>query len=195
MAEKGLLLLDVDGVLNPFAAKPTARPRGYRTYRYTTDRRFYSGPNARRHQGLRIWLHPAHGAQLRALAAEAGLALAWATTWLHDANTYVGPAIGLPPIPVVEFPEADLAPDESGWTSWTPTGGWKWPAVAAYAAGRPLAWLDDDHDLPGFANARAEFDRVRQGVPTFLCHVDPRKGLLPDHLRQVADWASTSLTP
>lgn len=195
MAEQGLLLLDVDGVLNPFAARPTARPRGYRTYRYTPDRRFYAGSNARRHQGLRIWLHPAHGAQLRTLAAEARLEMAWATTWLHDANRYVGPAIGLPPIPVIEFPLADLAPDESGWTSWTTTGGWKWPAVAAYAAGRPLAWLDDDHGLPDFARARADFDRARQGSPTFLCHVDPRKGLLPEHLRQVADWAAANLGP
>ena len=192
MAEQALLLLDVDGVLNPFAAKPTARPPGYRTYRYTADGGWYRGPSARRHAGLRIWLHPGHGPRLRELATAANLELAWVTTWLHDANRYVGPAIGLPglPLPVIEFPAADLAPLPSGWAAWTDTGGWKWPAVAAYAEGRPLAWLDDDFDLPGFPEARAEFARVRDGIPTFLCPVDPRRGLLPDHLSQIADWAA-----
>lgn len=114
MAEQALLLLDVDGVLNPFAVTPTARPLGYRTYRYTPDGRWYSGRNVRRHQGVRVWLHPAHGARLRELAAAAGLDLAWATTWLHDANRFIGPAIGLPELPVIEFPAADLARQESG---------------------------------------------------------------------------------
>lgn len=190
MAEPGLLLLDVDGVLNPYAAKPTARPLGYRTYRYTSDGQWFSGRNVRRHQGARVWLHPGHGARLRELAAKTGLELAWATTWLHDANAYVGPAIGLPEIPVIEFPPADLAPAPSGWSAWTDTGGWKWPAVAAYAGERPLAWLDDEHEASGYPAARAEFDRLRRGIPTFLCHVDPRRGLLPTHLRQVADWAA-----
>ncbi|HEY4019773.1 MAG TPA: HAD domain-containing protein [Pseudonocardiaceae bacterium] len=190
MAEQALLLLDVDGVLNPYAAKPTARPLGYRTYRHTPDGGWYSGSNVRRHRGLRIWLHPAHGARLRELAAKANLELAWATTWMHDANTYVGPAIGLRDLPVIEFPATDLAPVPPGWFRWTENGGWKWPAVAAYAAGRPLAWLDDEHDASGFPAARAEFDRNREGIPTLLCHVDPRKGLLPEHLHRVADWAA-----
>lgn len=190
MAEQGLLLLDVDGVLNPYAAKPTARPHGYRTYRYTADGRWFGGRNIRRHAGLRIWLHPGHGAQLRALAAEADLELVWATAWMHDANTYASPAVGLPDLPVIEFPAADLAPDPSGWSHWADTGNWKWSAVAAYAAGRPLAWLDDEHDSSGFPAARAEFDRVREGTPTLLCQVDPRRGLRPEDLRQVADWAA-----
>jgi hypothetical protein len=189
MAEQPLLLLDVDGVLNPNAAKPTARPLGYRTYRHTPEGGWHTGPNVRRHQGLRVWLHPGHGARLRELAAQANLELVWATMWRHDANTYVGPAIGLPEIPVIDFPPEDLAADPAGWSRWSESGGWKWPAVAAYAAGRPLAWLDDEHDTAGFPAARAEFDRARAGLPTLLCPVDPRKGLLPEHLRQVADWA------
>ena len=91
---------------------------------------------------------------------------------------------------MIEFPEADLAAGPSGWSAWTDTGGWKWPAVAAYAEGRPLAWLDDDFDTSGYPDARAEFDRVRDGLPTLLCHVDPRKGLLEQNLRDVANWAA-----
>jgi hypothetical protein len=194
MAEQALLLLDVDGVLNPYAAKPTARPLGYRTYRHASDGQFHGGKNVRRHQGARIWLHPGHGAHLRDLAAEANLELAWATAWMHDANRHISPSVGLPDLPVIEFPVTDLAPISPAWHRWTETGGWKWPAVAAYAAGRPLAWLDDEHDTSRFSAARAEFDRAREGLPTLLCHVDPRKGLLPEHLRRVADWAA-SLSP
>ena len=186
MAQQALLLIDVDGVLNPFAA----RRLSYRSYRYTPGGGWYRGRDPRGRDGLRVRLHSGHGARLLELASAANLELAWATTWQHDANRYVGPAIGLPDIPVVEFPTADLAPGPYGWASWTGTGGWKWPAVATYAAGRPLAWLDDDFATSGYPEARAEFDRLREGIPTLLCHVDPRKGLLADHLSQVADWAA-----
>jgi hypothetical protein len=186
MAQQALLLIDVDGVLNPFSA----RRLGYRSYRYTPDGGWYRNRDPRGRDGLRVRLHHGHGSRLQALADSANLELAWATTWQHDANRFVGPAIGLPDIAVIEFPEADLAPGPYGWSAWTDTGGWKWPAVAAYADGRPLAWLDDDFDTSGYPDARAEFDRVRESTPTLLCHVDPKKGLLEHNLRDVAGWAA-----
>ena len=184
MTTRGLLLLDVDGPLNPYTAKPHRRPDGNRTFRHTRRGGWHTGRDARRYAGLRVWLNPTHGAQLRALAEDTSLELVWATTWMHLANTLVAPAIGLPALPVIEFP--DFEP-EAGWRR---DGSWKWRAVASFADGRPLAWLDDEHG-GGFTEARAWFDRQRAGVPTSLCHVDPRRGLRPEHLEEVRDWAAT----
>jgi hypothetical protein len=88
---------------------------------------------------------------------------------MHEANTHVGPAIGLPELPVIEFSPDDL----------NRGGSWKWAAVAEYADGRPLAWLDDDHSSPLFRGGRETFDEARAGMPTLLCHVDPAHGLSP----------------
>lgn len=187
---RGLLLLDVDGPLNPYAAKGFARPSGYLTYRETPNGDWVSGRRVRRTKGYRVWLHPGHGALLRALADETGLELVWATAWEHSANRRVAPAIGLDDLPVIEFPAADVVRDSRGRLTWRTGGGWKWPAVCAYADGRPLAWLDDEHDQVDFAAARSTFHRDRLGCQTLLCHVDPRRGLGSDHLDQIRNWAA-----
>lgn len=165
-------MLDVDGPLNPNMARPTKRPPGYQTYRYVhrTDQ-LVGGPEARKTKGVRVWLNPAHGPQLLALAAETGLTMVWATTWEHQANRLVAPAIGLPRLPVILFNE--------------PMPNWKWDAVATYADGQPIAWFDDNHHKAG----RAEFEAHRAGLPTLLCHVDPTTGLLPTHFDQVREFA------
>ena len=182
---KGLLLLDVDGPLNPYRAR---RPAGYVTYRETPSGRWLRGGFPRR--GYRVRLHPGHGALLRSLADETGLELVWATAWEHAANDRVAPAIGLDPLPVIEFGDADAERDDRGRLFWRVGGGWKWPSVVAYAAGRPLAWLDDEHDGEEFARARAAFDRDRAGHPTLLCHVDPKDGLGAPHLDRIRNWAA-----
>jgi hypothetical protein len=46
-------------------------------------------------------LDPADGRRLLAL----GCQLAWATTWMADANDLVAPRLGLPDLPVVAFPD------------------------------------------------------------------------------------------
>ena len=187
---RGLLLLDVDGPLNPYAAKLFARPAGYVTYREAPGGEWLSGWDAKRRKGYRVWLHPGHGALLRSLAEETGLELAWATAWQHAANARVAPAIGLDPLPVIEFPAADAEVDAAGRLRWRQGGGWKWPAVNAFASGRPLAWLDDEHDGSEYAAARVAFDRDRAGSPTLLCHVDPRRGLRAGHLAEIRSWAA-----
>jgi hypothetical protein len=185
---RGLLLLDVDGPLNPYAAKATRRPAGYSTYRLTSRGRWLTGKEARRRKGMRVWLNPGHGSMLRELAEETGLMLAWATTWLQQANTYVAPVLALPDLPVVEFPESDLQPVAGG-HHWRRDGNWKWPGVATFADGRPLAWLDDEHDDPLYGGARQAFERERAGSPTLLVHVDPGTGLQPEHVDMVRAWA------
>ncbi|WP_156051330.1 hypothetical protein [Allokutzneria albata] len=131
---RGFLLLDVDGPLNPYAAKPSRRPDGYATFRLTDDGRWLRGREGRRRKGIRVWLNPGHGTALLRVAAEADLALVWATTWEDEANTRIGPEIGLPPLPVITFPDRDPV------TGWRRDGRWKWalgpPCACRGPAGR-----------------------------------------------------------
>ncbi|MFJ8254216.1 HAD domain-containing protein [Streptomyces sp. NPDC094466] len=112
-----LLLLDVDGVLNPFAA-PTCPP-GYREHGFFPD----DDPPVRLNDSHAHWL---------ALLADR-FDLAWATGWEDEANTYLSPFLGLPRLPVVRFPPVPFAPAE------------KVPPIAAFAGDRPTAWVDDAH--------------------------------------------------
>jgi hypothetical protein len=161
-----ILFLDVDGVLNPFAGKPERRPDGYETHRITPAG--WGAP-------LRVWLNPSHGPMLLDLAERAGIELVWATTWEHQANEQIGPRIGLPELPVVEFGSA------------LSSGAWKWAAVAEYADGRPLAWFDDDFQAQP---ARLGFDLARRNMPTRLCRIDPAVGLVQSDLDAVEKWAN-----
>lgn len=158
------MLLDVDGPLNPFAGSEDTRV-GFVEHRIRLSR-------WNKRKVLRLWLNPALGPALLGMADRTGAQLAWATTWGHRANTVIGPAIGLPVLRVVEV-------GDSG-------GGWKFPAVERFAAGRPLVWLDDDFDL--YPVERDAFLGRRVGVQTELWRVDPRVGLTIDDVAAVEAW-------
>jgi len=161
---KALILIDVDGPLNPYAAKPTQRPEGYETHRLAPK-----GWDPRK--PLRVWLNPSHGPLLLSLA-EAGAELVWCTTWEHDANTMIGPAIGLPELPVIEFGFNALQ--------------WKFNAVLTYARGRPLVWFDDD--FPRFPQERNWFVDRRIGINTWLYHINPAIGLKEHDVDTAYTW-------
>lgn len=169
-SDRPLLLLDVDGPLNPFMAKPTKRPDGFTTHRMRP-------PGWMQRGSLRVWLHPDHGRQLLEFAESAGLELVWATTWEDLANTMIGPRIGLPELPVIKC-------DSDGKY-------WKFEAVAAYAQWRPLAWLDDDFKLHPRARTWFEQQRRDSDMPTLLHQVDPRTGFTAADLDAVATWAAS----
>lgn len=187
---RGLLLIDVDGPLNPWDNKPCRRPDGYLSYRLGNDGGWYTGRDFRRHKGLWVWLNPGDGLRILDLAEDTKLAPVWATTWLHLANWFIGPAIGLPPLPVITFPETDLAPSPMA-PMWRHDGGWKWPGTATYAQDLPLAWWDDELHNPTYEAAKQQFLRDRGDTPTLLCHVDPSTGLRDHHYDQVRTWADT----
>lgn len=89
---KSLLLIDVDGPLNPWAASGrTNQKNGYTRYRI---------------DGYTVYLKRAHGQQLLALTDV--FDLVWCTTWEHQANIEIGPRIGLPELPVIEFPKSPV---------------------------------------------------------------------------------------
>jgi hypothetical protein len=109
-----LLLLDVDGVLNPFAA-PTCPP-GY------SEHDFFPGEEP-------VRLCPAHGLWLQELAIR--FRIVWATAWGDEANRLLAPLLQIPDLPVVVFPPVPFHPGD------------KLPAITRFSGGHPLAWIDD----------------------------------------------------
>jgi HAD domain in Swiss Army Knife RNA repair proteins len=109
-----LFLLDVDGVLNPFAAP--ACPDGY------SEHALFPGEDP-------VRLCAAHGVWLRELATR--FEIVWATAWGAEANRLLSPVLGLPSLPVIGFPPIPFHPGE------------KLPPIIRYAGNRPLAWIDD----------------------------------------------------
>jgi hypothetical protein len=112
-----LLLIDVDGVLNPLAVQPPGHvPPGFAAHDL---------------EGLRVLLAAQHGSWLSELAVD--FDLVWATSWEHDADRLIAERVGLPRgLPVITF---DSPPED--WTS-------KLPDVIRFVADRPVAWIDDD---------------------------------------------------
>ncbi|QYC38237.1 hypothetical protein Nocox_03035 [Nonomuraea coxensis DSM 45129] len=157
-----LLLLDVDGVLNPIG-----RPHpGYRRYRCVVEGETYV-----------VHLDPGHGRRLLDLAEGTGAELVWATTWEHHANEWIAPRIGLPSLPVVTVNTGTAPVSERGEM-------FKTPAVAAYAGRRPFVWFDDQVWAED-----EEYLRVHQGVGDFLLvQVAPKGGLTSDHLGMAREW-------
>ncbi|MCQ1577257.1 hypothetical protein [Streptomyces parvus] len=176
MNGRPLLLIDVDGPLNPWAAKPSKRPEGYLTHRMRP-----TGWKHPRQKPLRVWLNPEHGPQLLALPFD----LVWATTWTHEANEWISPPLGLPDLPVITWPDDERTATSPYWKP-EPKVFWKTRTIVEYAAGRPFAWIDDDlTDLD-----RAYVARHHDG-PALLHHVHPRLGLLPDDFKALAAWAKS----
>jgi hypothetical protein len=150
---KPLLLLDVDGVFIPYAA--TEPPVGFRRYTLL---------------GEPAWLAPHHGDWLRPLGDR--FQLTWATGWEHDANRLIAPILGLPALPVIEFPR-----DASGRFA-------KLPTLTQAVGERPLAWVDDE--LTPAAHDWAS----RRQRPTLLLDADPAIGLTEEHVAALAAFAA-----
>ncbi|MFJ9952438.1 hypothetical protein [Kitasatospora sp. NPDC091207] len=169
-----LLLLDVDGPLNPYAAKLHRRPQGYGTHRVKPDcwvARFPQRP-ADRVRPLRIWINPAHGPELLALRYE----LVWATTWMDEANTFIGPLLGLPRLPYIRWPELHRE-DPDGLH-------WKTRNLVAWAAGRPFVWVDDE-----LKPQDAAWIAAHHRGPALTLRIDPKVGLADGDFTVLREWA------
>jgi hypothetical protein len=144
-----ILFLDVDGPLLPFGDGVPGTP------------------------GL-ARLDPMHGPWLAALPCE----LAWATTWMDEANAHLAPLLGLPELPVATWPddpETEAADARAGLH-------WKTRGLVTLAAGRPFAWVDDE---------LSEADRtwVAQHHGEALLHrVNPRHGLTDADYLELDTW-------
>ncbi|MHC6629149.1 HAD domain-containing protein [Streptomyces globosus] len=170
MTRKPLLLIDVDGPLNPYAAQPERRPAGYTTHRMRPS----GWTGAESAKPLRVWLNPSHGAELLALAN--AYELVWATTWKDEANDWIGPHLGLPRLPYIDWPQMHGR---------APAGTfWKTQYVLEYARGREFAWVDDD-----ITDADREYADRHHLQRALLMRIDERIGLLPADFAALARWA------
>lgn len=156
-----LLFLDIDGPLIPFGASSRELPDGYPTYGTRLD----ANP-------LLARLDPALGPRLLALPCE----LVWATTWMADANMWVAPRIGLPQLPVVDWPDPSDE-DEGGRVHW------KTRSLVDCAAGRPFAWVDDE-----ITDADRTWVSAHHPGRALLHRVDPRFGLTPADFAALDAW-------
>ncbi|MEV4252594.1 HAD domain-containing protein [Spirillospora sp. NPDC049652] len=156
-----LVLVDIDGVLNP-----SRRPhRRFRRHRVTSAS-----------QTFRVWLDVRHGRMLRDLAADTGAELVWATYWQDEANLWIGPRIGLPALPFVPIPPFP------GIEQGRSFGAWKARHVAAWTGDRAFVWFEDEPDAA--ASLAAE-----PGVGDhLLVGVDPATGLTDAHVASAAAW-------
>lgn len=115
---KPYVLIDVDGVLNPFYAREC--PAGFTLHQIEVRGRTYP-----------VRLNPEHGPMLLALAEATGAELAWGTTWEDDANASIGPVIGLPELPVAPLPRSFRARSKA-------------EGIVPWTAGRPFVWFEDE---------------------------------------------------
>lgn len=159
---------DVDGPLIPFGASPQQYPAGYPVYQSGYELKAASNP-------LLARIDPGHGPQLMALRCD----LVWATTWMNEANECICPRIGLPPMPVVIWPEPSDADDQDERDGLH----WKTRPLVAWAAGRSFAWVDDE-----ITNRdRAWVSAYHQGH-ALLHRVDRTQGLTAADYATLAEW-------
>ncbi|WP_328302886.1 hypothetical protein OG389_34215 [Streptomyces sp. NBC_00435] len=149
-AVRPVLFLDVDGPLIPFGS-----PLGYPVHEAP------GVPSGNDGHPLLSRVDPTLGPRLAALPCE----LVWATTWMEDANACLCPRLGLPQLPVVEWP--DPSPEDS----WGGTH-WKTRTLVARAAGRAFVWVDDE-----IGDADRRWVSAHHPGPALLHRVDPREGL------------------
>jgi hypothetical protein len=152
LRDRPLLFVDIDGVISLYGFPPDAAPEGTWT----------------QVDGIAHLLSATAARHLHALAGS--YELVWCSGWEEKANEHLPHLLGLGPFPHLSFPIGNGSEH------------WKIAAIVAYAANRPLAWVDDAHDESCQAWAAA------REAPTLLVPTDPARGLDDEAFAELAAW-------
>lgn len=162
-----ILLLDVDGVLNPYSSKFT--PENYNTH-------FFTVPNGT----FKVYLNPLDGEKLLSL----GYDLMWATSWEDDANIHIGPNIGLPTLPVIHLPRVYSTKD---WRLYFKT---ETILKEMNVLGRSYVWVDDAVTLRDH-----RFLVLNSTVPCATLRVNAATGLTDEDFERLREIRKELMIP
>lgn len=168
-----LLLLDVDGVLNP-SAEPTSGTGGWADWQPLQDL-----PGPMRPLVGRTWASREQGAAL----ADLGCAVEWATTWDHHAATTFGKHFGWQTYPTISWEPSKAITIPGHLESLSQHGGLP----------KLVVWVDDEHRPGGHL---ATDPRIESHLSALNCRVlrvgpDPRIGLTARQVACIANWLRT----
>lgn len=161
-APRPLLFLDVDGTLIPLGTPTAAQPDMPHTRTQAPALPANAHP-------LLHKVNPEHGRRLEALGCD----LVWATTWMSDADDILAPLLGLPSLPVVDWPDSD----EGGLLHWNTRG------LVEWAQGRPFVWVDDE-----ISHTDRQWVSTHHHAPALLHRVDPHRGLTEHDVTAIESW-------
>lgn len=165
-AQLPIVVLDVDGVLNPYARRD-GEQAGFEDF------------TEHRARGFVLRLSRQMGARIRRLPAE----IVWSTTWADTVDEDIVDHVGLPPgLRVAARPPTETTELLTNW---------KLVQVRRFIEGerRPFAWLDDDAlDWPGPDGATARTWAATLEVPARLIAPRPELGLTPAELDDLESW-------
>lgn len=99
----------------------------------------------------------------------------WCSGWEDRANDHLPHVLRTGPWPHLTFGRSE--------------GHWKLAAVTAYAADRPLAWIDDD------LNDAVDAWAAARRAPTLLVRTEPARGLTAEMAATLRHWAETQRRP
>jgi len=151
-----ILAVDIDGVISLFGAE-TPPDRSFTKLELV--------------DGVPHLISLPTGDRLRRLSEH--FELAWASGWEDKANYYLPGLLGLPELPYVGFDDAVAAG----------AAHWKLGPLEEFAAGRPLAWIDDNFDQSCYQWAE------RREPPTLLVLTETHIGLEEAHVEALRQWA------
>jgi hypothetical protein len=161
---KAALLLDVDGPLNAYTARD--RSMEGRTIHQATTSTGETFP---------VRMRASDGPDL----LNTGCELIWATTWEDDANKAIGPLIGLPNLPVIDWIDRD---------HWNPERlYWKTKRIVSWMnenrPGIPFLWLDDE-----VTKRDRVFIEENCAEGSGILLITPRYGLEEGHFERIEEW-------